>query len=90
MSVLFQHPSIAPLERIEFHDHGGLVIRKFYQGSILRDLLNDCNPKHGFLKKYCKDVKGRVFELNDLRTLSWQMLDAIKFLHDKGMAHGKV
>jgi PX domain-containing protein kinase-like protein len=84
-----KHPSIGPFDRIEFYDHGGLVIRRFYQGAILRDLLTDSNPKQGFLKKYCKQMKGRSFELNDLRIFSWQILDAIKFLHDKGIAHGK-
>ena len=31
----------------------------------------------------------RKFELNDVRTLGKQLLEALKFLHDKGIGHGK-
>ena len=30
----------------------------------------------------------RKFELNDVRTLGKQILEALKFLHDKGIGHG--
>lgn len=83
-----QHPSIGEIEHLEFFDHGGLVIRKYFQGLILRDLLTDANPKQGYLKKYCKQSKGKTFELNDLKQLSFQILGALKFLHEKGIAHG--
>ena len=29
-------------------------------------------------------------EVGDVRTLSWQLLIALKFLHDKGLAHGEL
>ena len=32
----------------------------------------------------------RKFELNDVRTLGKQLLEALKFLHDKGIGHGKI
>lgn len=57
-------------------------------GNVLRDLLTDSNPRNAFLKKYSKVSRGRTFELNDLRLLSWQILQGLKFLHDKGIAHG--
>ena len=88
--LIRQHPFIYPLDRIEFHDHGGLVVRKFLNGNILRDLLTDSNPKNGFLKKYGKVTRGRTFELNDLRVLGSKILQALKFLHDKGIAHGNI
>ena len=31
----------------------------------------------------------RKFELNDLRTIGRQLLEALKFLHDKGIGHGR-
>ena len=32
----------------------------------------------------------RKFELNDVRTIGRQLLEGLKFLHDKGIGHGKV
>ena len=32
----------------------------------------------------------RKFELNDVRTIGRQLLEVLKFLHDKGIGHGKV
>lgn len=31
----------------------------------------------------------RKFELNDVRTIGRQLLEGLKFLHDKGVGHGK-
>ena len=32
----------------------------------------------------------RKFELNDVRTIGRQLLEGLKFLHDKGIGHGNV
>ena len=52
-------------------------------------------PKDPFYKKYFSSTMAatgkkspRKFELNDVRTLGKQILEALKFLHDKGIGHG--
>jgi len=65
------------------------VIRKFYSGLVLRDIISGASPKSPFLKKYCKPHKAERFQLNDIKMISYQIINALKFLHNKGVAHGE-
>ena len=54
-------------------------------------------PRDAFYKKYFSSTiatagkkSPRKFELNDVRTLGKQLLEALKFLHDKGIGHGNI
>ena len=71
-------------------ESGGLCVSKFSNQGSLRDLLNGCKPKIAYLKKYCVPSKVKTLELNDLRSLGWQILQALSFLHEKGIPYGKI
>ena len=93
-----QHPHLAALESCEFSAAGGLFIRRMMSRGSMRDVIasgagrrNNANPKETFLRKYCGGDKKRSAAgvgLGDLRLWSWQVLVALKFLHDRGLAHG--
>lgn len=85
-----QHPYIAPIEYIASNDNGALVIRKFYKQGSLKDVLCAASPCNPFLSKY-GSPKGRApLPLKELAMYARQILEAIRFLHSKGMACGHV
>lgn len=85
-----QHPFIAPIEYIASNDSGALVIRKFYKQGSLKDVLCAASPCNPFLSKY-GSPKGRApLPLKELALYARQILEAIRFLHSKGMACGHV
>ncbi|XP_055626068.1 PX domain-containing protein kinase-like protein isoform X2 [Toxorhynchites rutilus septentrionalis] len=85
-----QHPYIAPIEYITSNDSGALVIRKFYKQGSLKDVLCAASPCNPFLSKY-GSPKGRApLPLKELALYARQILEAIRFLHSKGMACGHV
>ncbi|XP_058457515.1 PX domain-containing protein kinase-like protein [Malaya genurostris] len=85
-----QHPYIVPIEYIASNDNGALVIRKFYKQGSLKDVLCAASPCNPFLSKY-GSPKGRApLPLKELALYARQILEAIRFLHSKGMACGHV
>lgn len=71
------------------NDVGGLVIRISRKDGTLRDLLCNSKPKQSFLKKYGNPKGHKPLELNKIALYGKQMLEALKFLHDKGIPYGK-
>ena len=63
------------------------------RGSV-RDAIANAKPRETFLRKYCNGGGGRrgasPVALGDLRLWSWQALVGLKFLHDRGLAHGSL
>ncbi|ERE88415.1 PX domain-containing protein kinase-like protein [Cricetulus griseus] len=53
-------------------------------------LLPSCvaKPKDPFLKKYCNPKKIQGLELQQIKTYGRQILEVLKFLHDKGFPYG--
>ncbi|XP_058121411.1 PX domain-containing protein kinase-like protein [Anopheles ziemanni] len=85
-----QHPYIVPIEHIASNDCGALVIRKFYKQGSLKDVLCSASPCNPFLSKY-GSPKGRApLPLKELALYARQILEAIRFLHSKGVACGHV
>ncbi|XP_055606278.1 PX domain-containing protein kinase-like protein [Uranotaenia lowii] len=85
-----QHPYIVPIEHIASNDTGALVIRKFYKQGSLKDVLCAASPCNPFLSKY-GSPKGRApLPLKELALYARQILEAIRFLHSKGMACGHI
>uniref|UniRef100_A0AAY4BYW6 PX domain containing serine/threonine kinase n=1 Tax=Denticeps clupeoides TaxID=299321 RepID=A0AAY4BYW6_9TELE len=50
--------------------------------------LTNVKPKEPFLKKYCNPKKIQGLELQQIRTYGRQILEVLKFLHDKGFPYG--
>jgi serine/threonine protein kinase len=70
-------------------DHGCLSIRRFVSIGSIYDVINDVKPKLNYLKKSNRTSKRRSFDLNVIRSVGFQILTGLKFLHDKNLAHGK-
>ena len=86
---LIQHPSIFTTDLLILQPHGCLSIRPLINQGSLRDWINDTKPRLNYLKKSLKTSKSRNFDLNTIRSVGFQILSALKFLHDKNAAHGK-
>ena len=42
------------------------------------------------MRKYCCPSRNQALQLNDIRTVGWQVLKALEFLHDKGLSLGNL
>ena len=51
-------------------------------------MIGDAKPRMTLAKKICKAKARRCLDINLLRSVGWQILSALKFLHDKNLAHG--
>ncbi|KAG5669988.1 hypothetical protein PVAND_000276 [Polypedilum vanderplanki] len=86
-----KHPFLYPIEYIQANENGCMVIVKYHKKGSLKDLLCGCdNPLNTFSSKY-GTTKGRMVNglpLKDLAMYSRQILEAIRFLHSKGLPYG--
>ncbi|KAL6464832.1 hypothetical protein MHYP_G00271490 [Metynnis hypsauchen] len=82
------HPYICPVTFAFTSESSALVIRTFNEKGTLRDHICKVKPKEQFLKKYCNPKKIQGLELQQIRTYGRQILEALKFLHDKGFPYG--
>ena len=87
----WQHPYLTTLESCELSATGGLFIRRMMPRGSMRDVIrNNAKPKETFLRKYCRKRSSSGLGLGDLRRWSWQALVGLKFLHERGLAHGSL
>ena len=56
----------------------------------LKDILGGSKPQQTYLKKYSSLGKHKSLQLNDIRSIGWQILKALEFLHSKGIPHGNI
>lgn len=84
-----QHPFIMPIEYVTSNDSGALFIRNFYSRGSLKDVLCSSQPKNPFLSKY-GNPKGRgPMPTKEIAIYGRQILEALRFLHSKGLPFGK-
>ncbi|XP_030634527.1 PX domain-containing protein kinase-like protein isoform X4 [Chanos chanos] len=84
----FSSPYIYPVTFATTNESSALVIRMFSEKGTLRDHICKVKPKEPFLKKYCNPKKIQGLEPQQIRTYGRQILEALKFLHDKGFPYG--
>ncbi|XP_007229647.3 PX domain-containing protein kinase-like protein isoform X1 [Astyanax mexicanus] len=82
------HPYICPVTFASTSESSALVIRTFNEKGTLRDHICKVKPKEPFLKKYCNPKKIQGLEQQQIRTYGRQVLETLKFLHDKGFPYG--
>jgi PX domain-containing protein kinase-like protein len=84
-----KHPFLYPIEHVQVNENGCLVIVKFNKDGSLKDLLcGATQPLSSFATKY-GTTKGRnQLPLKDIALYSRQILEALKFLHSKGLPYG--
>uniref|UniRef100_A0A4W5PN94 Protein kinase domain-containing protein n=1 Tax=Hucho hucho TaxID=62062 RepID=A0A4W5PN94_9TELE len=83
-----QNPYIYPVTFANTSELSALVIRMFNEKGTLRDLICKVKPKEAFMRKYCNPKKIQGLELQQIRTYGRQILEVLKFLHDKGFPYG--
>ncbi|XP_071960342.1 PX domain-containing protein kinase-like protein isoform X2 [Antedon mediterranea] len=83
-----QHPFIYPVTYASANESGGLAIRTFHATGTLRDFICKAKPKFHFLRKYCKPKSFTAFNLMNIKTYGRQILEALKFLKEKGFPYG--
>ncbi|KAJ8259881.1 hypothetical protein GJAV_G00174510 [Gymnothorax javanicus] len=79
---------ICPVTFATTNESSALVIRTYYEKGTLRDHICKVKPKEPFLKKYCNPKKIQGLELQQIRTYGRQILEILKFLHEKGFPYG--
>jgi PX domain-containing protein kinase-like protein len=85
-----QHPNICPVIFSTTTESGGLTIRAFLEKGSLRDTICKCKPKTHYLKKYANPKAFSTLDLNAVKIVGKQILEALKFLHEKGLPYGKI
>lgn len=85
-----QHPYIQPIEYATTNDSGALIIRKFIQKGSVKDALCGSQPKNPFLSKYGNPNGRAALPVRDVAIYGRQILEAVRFLHSKGMPFGHV
>lgn len=90
MLTTIQHPFIMPIEYVASNDSGALFIRNFYTKGSLKDALYGTSPKNPFLQKYGNPIgRGRgPMPIKDIAIYGRQILEALQFLHSKGLPCG--
>uniref|UniRef100_F6SQ00 PX domain containing serine/threonine kinase like n=1 Tax=Callithrix jacchus TaxID=9483 RepID=F6SQ00_CALJA len=82
------HPYIYRVTFATANESSTLLIRMFNEKGTLKDLIYKAKPKDPFLKKYCNPKKIQGLELQQIKTYGRQILEVLKFLHDKGFPYG--
>ncbi|NXB74035.1 PXK protein, partial [Donacobius atricapilla] len=82
------HPYIYKITFATANESSALVIRSFSEKGTLKDLIYKAKPKDPFLKKYCNPKKIQGLELQQIKTYGRQILEVLKFLHEKGFPYG--
>ncbi|KAL8597509.1 hypothetical protein ACOMHN_047736 [Nucella lapillus] len=83
-----KHPNIFPTEFATANETGGLVIRPLHEAGSLRDMICRCRPKGHYLRKYGNPKVVTALDMMQVQNFGRQILDTLKFLHDKGFPYG--
>ena len=65
------------------------MIRSFGEAGSLRDVIHRCKPKGHFMKKYSLKKEPAGLNLQCIKTYGKQILEALKYMQDKGFPYGK-
>lgn len=85
-----QHPFIMPIDFVATNEYGALFVRSFYTKGSLKDLLYGTTPKNPYMQKYGNSAtRGRGLSVKDIATYGRQILEALHFLHSKGLPFGE-
>uniref|UniRef100_A0A8D2LIH6 PX domain containing serine/threonine kinase like n=1 Tax=Varanus komodoensis TaxID=61221 RepID=A0A8D2LIH6_VARKO len=82
------HPYIYKVTFATANESSALVIRPFNEKGTLKDLIYKAKPKDQFLKKYCNPKKIQGLELQQIKMFGRQILEVLKFLHERGFPYG--
>ncbi|XP_055883753.1 PX domain-containing protein kinase-like protein isoform X2 [Biomphalaria glabrata] len=83
-----KHPYIFPTLFTTSNESGSMIIHDFQETGTLRDLIYKCKPKGPYLKKYSNPKNVNPFDFGTVKIFGKQILEALKFLQDKGFPYG--
>lgn len=85
-----QHPYIFPTAFATANENGCIVIRDFVERGSLRDMICKCKPKGTYLHKYSNPKAVMQLDFDTIKTFGRQILEALKFLQEKGFPYGEL
>ncbi|XP_012263544.2 PX domain-containing protein kinase-like protein isoform X1 [Athalia rosae] len=83
-----RHSYIEPIVHQHVTENGALTVRNFYPEGTLRDTLCNAKPKQPFIKKYGNPKQTKCLTAQEIAVYGFQILDALAFLHEKGLPYG--
>ncbi|XP_012284246.1 PX domain-containing protein kinase-like protein [Orussus abietinus] len=83
-----RHEFVEPIIHQHAMENGALTIRAFYPEGTLRDVLCNSKPKQPFIKKYGNPKHIKPLTIPEIATHGYQILEALRFLHEKGLPYG--
>lgn len=85
---LFQHPYIDTILTFHVLESGVYIVRRLHESGTMRDQLYGTGYEEGYLAKYGNPKVRRPYTAAQVAHYGCQILQALKFLHDKGLPHG--
>ncbi|KAI8420284.1 hypothetical protein MSG28_008817 [Choristoneura fumiferana] len=84
------HPHIDKVLAIHGLETGVYVVRRIHENGSLRDILYGTEYTRNHLAKYGNPKVRKPLTEGQIAHYGYQILQALKFLHDKGLPHGHI
>lgn len=84
------HPYIDQILAIHNLETGVYVVRRIHERGSLRDILYGTEYGKNHLTKYANPRIRKPFTIGQIAHYGYQILYALKFLHEKGIPHGHI
>ncbi|CAB3229019.1 unnamed protein product [Arctia plantaginis] len=84
------HPYIDQVLAINNLETSAFVVRKIHENGSLRDILYGTEYNKNHLAKYANPRIRKPFTIGQIAHYGYQILQALKFLHEKGIPHGHI
>ncbi|CAH2089344.1 unnamed protein product [Euphydryas editha] len=82
------HPYIDKILSIHTLETGAYIVRNIHENGSIRDLLYGTEYNKNYLAKYGNPKVRKPFTNGQISHYGYQILQALKFLHEKGLCHG--
>ncbi|KAI5636107.1 PX domain-containing protein [Phthorimaea operculella] len=84
------HPYIDPVLTVHSLETGAYVVRRIHEKGTIRDMLYGTEYTKNYLSKYGNPKVRKPFTTGQIAHYGHQILEALKFLHEKGIPHGHI
>ncbi|CAH2042168.1 unnamed protein product, partial [Iphiclides podalirius] len=84
------HPYIDDIIGYQNLESGAYVVRRIHENGSIRDILYGTEYSKSYLAKYANPKVRKPFTMGQISHYGYQILQALKFLHDKGLPHGHI
>ncbi|CAK1584395.1 unnamed protein product [Parnassius mnemosyne] len=84
------HPYIEEVVGYQILETGAYVVKRIHENGSIRDILYGTEYSKNYLAKYGNPKVRKPFTTGQISHYGYQILQALKFLHDKGLPHGHI